>query len=262
MRSDPSLLSSRRCGSDHVREGSIAGYPAETARLPFSEVVLNAPFAWFAEDAPRLPTGARHHGHIRELLMRVLGPVAATKGLDKPDDFASFFETGVHERHVNEMRKQRTAGDEQVPAWNQNPESPFGKRCKKRLELSAIRRGEDRKARHGAALATVKRRRDSPDAALPAAQLLFFRVRVFLQPIRWIGDNRVNVVRRAKIHPLQTVRLIQRIAGAANPAMYRATLRTVPASGVHLFIDYNTILFPEVPGNPGRGEEGVPCRAP
>src|SRR5438105_1549632 len=101
-----------------------------------------------------------------------------------------------------------------MPARNENLERSFGERCEESLQIGPIRFREHSKPRNWTALASVIGRRNSPDAATPTAKLPFFIWRILLQAIRRIGNNRVHVVRRLAIHPLQAIRSVDRIADA------------------------------------------------
>src|ERR1700694_3607369 len=56
MCGDNSLVTARRRRPHNIGERLVIGYPAQAAGAPFSQVVLNAAFARFAEQTPRLPS--------------------------------------------------------------------------------------------------------------------------------------------------------------------------------------------------------------
>jgi hypothetical protein len=89
-----------------------------------------------------------------------------------------------------------------MPPRHKNPECPFSERYEKSLEPGAICLGKDGETGDGTPLASVIRWRDSPYAAAPASQLSFFVQRIFFQAVGWVGDDCMNVIRWAKIHPL------------------------------------------------------------
>src|SRR6266498_465152 len=91
---------------------SPKGRAARTARAPGAQVVLDAALARLAEQAPRLPAGLRHHRDIWEFGVGVLRAIAAAQRVDHADDLAPFFEAGVDECRVHQMRDERVRRDE------------------------------------------------------------------------------------------------------------------------------------------------------
>src|SRR5688572_472207 len=81
VRGDASLVWASRGRADGVGEGDLVAGTAQAAGVPLAEVVLDAALARFTKEAPRLPCGARHDGHVRELAFGVLRPIAAAQGL-------------------------------------------------------------------------------------------------------------------------------------------------------------------------------------
>src|ERR1700690_3986336 len=107
-----------------------------------------------------------------------------------------------------------------MSAGNENFERPCGECRKESSQGNTICLCENSKTRNGATCATIKRRRYSPDSAVPVSQLLLFFVSVLLQAIRRICNNRMPMVRRLVAHPLQAIRVKQGIACASDFAMY------------------------------------------
>src|SRR5206468_8889495 len=98
--------------------------PTESPRLPLAQVILHSPLAWFAEEAPRLPTRSRHHGHLRKLLVGVFGPVSATQCLHKSDDFTAFLKPCFDQRYVDKMGQKWVCCNEQVTPRRKDPKRP------------------------------------------------------------------------------------------------------------------------------------------
>jgi hypothetical protein len=135
--------------------------------------------------------------------------------LDEPYDFAALLKTSLHQRHVNEMRKQRAAGNEQVATRRQNPQRLAGKGCEECTHLPKVRFGQNRETGHWIALATVKRRRYPPDATPSVSQSALFRRRVFPQPVWRVGNDGVNGTFWLRIHPNQAIGRVQSIPAIA-----------------------------------------------
>ena len=70
---------------------------------------------------------------------------------------------------------------------------------------------QDRETWERAPLATVKGRRNPPDAAVPVAQFCFLFRCVLLQTIRRVGHNGVDGVLRPVVHPRETVAKLQTV---------------------------------------------------
>src|SRR5579884_893850 len=163
---DCPLLRSCRCRCDHVRERQTLGRSSESARLVFPEIILNPALARLAKEPPWFPTRSRHDGDFRKFFMRVLWAIPAAQRLDEPDDLTSLLEARFNERQIHQVRKQGIRGDKHMPAGNYNPKRSFGKLDKKLPQTFPIRFGQDRETRKRIPFATVKRRRDTPDASL------------------------------------------------------------------------------------------------
>src|SRR5579862_1725862 len=205
MRRKVSLLASRRPGFDYVEERLILGNAAQTACTPFSQIVLNPPVARLSEQTPRLPGGPWHHRDMRELLMRVLRAISSAQGLYKADDLPALFEPRLHHRQIDQVRQQRIGSDDGMGARSENANGFPGERRKELLQRRMIVLAQDSEARYGASLAAVEGWRDSPYAAPAGAQLLLFRLGELLQPVGGIGDDRMNGICRAALHPLERV---------------------------------------------------------
>src|SRR5580658_8373507 len=106
-----------------------------------------------------------------------------------------------------------------MSARDEDSECLLCKCYKERFQFAAIRLGQHGEARDWTALAAVIRWRNSPNAAAPASQLPFLVPGVFLEPVGRIRDNRVHVIRGAKVHPLQAIHLVQGILDARNLAL-------------------------------------------
>jgi len=87
---------------------------------------------------PWLPSGAGHHRHIRKFLVGVLRPVTASQGLYKPNHLPTFFETGAHQRFVDEMGQERIACDEQMRAWSHYAKYLGGESAEKLAQFFAV----------------------------------------------------------------------------------------------------------------------------
>jgi hypothetical protein len=59
--------------------------------------------------------------------MRILGSVPATQCLDESYDFAALLKTSRNQGHVDEVGKQRAAGNKQVAAGHQDAQGLAGK---------------------------------------------------------------------------------------------------------------------------------------
>ena len=169
--------------------------------------------AWLSEQAPRFPGRSRHNGHIREFLVRILRPVPATQCLDEPYDFAALLKTSRHQGRVDEMRKQRAAGNKQVASGHQNAQGLAGKGCEESSELLQVRFGQNSETGYGIALATIERRRYPPDAAPSVSQFPLFLRRIFPEAVRRISDDSLNGTFRLGIHPNQAIRQVESIPG-------------------------------------------------
>src|SRR5487761_487917 len=88
---------------DKILERLPSRYPSETTSFPPTQIVLHSPFAWLAEEAPRLPARFRHHGYFWELVMGILGSIAATKRVDQTNDFPTTLESRFDERRIDKM---------------------------------------------------------------------------------------------------------------------------------------------------------------
>jgi hypothetical protein len=192
MRRDFPFSRGRRGGPNDVAERLIIRNPAQSAGVPFAQIVLDAALARLAEQPPRLPGGARHDRDPAELRVRVLRPVAAAQGPDQANDLAALFEPVLHQRRIDKMREQWIGGDEDVAAGNEDPHGVFGKSCKERAQRRTIGAVQDRETGQGASFAAAEGRRNPPNAAAPLAQLLFLDVAVLLQPVGRVGDDRVD----------------------------------------------------------------------
>jgi hypothetical protein len=95
--------------------------------------------------------------------MCILGPITAPKRLHQADNLPAFLKTLLHEWKVHEVGKERVRGDEQMPTWNQDPQSPAAKLREKSPKVAAI-----------------KRRGNPPDPASPLSELLLLHVRILL----------------------------------------------------------------------------------
>ena len=87
------------------------------------------------------------------------------------------------------MRKEGIRRYEKMGAGNEDADSPAGKIGKKVAQLRQFLGGQDRESWQRASNATVKCGRNSPYAALAAAQFLFFLGVVFLETVRGVRDD-------------------------------------------------------------------------
>src|SRR5215510_10312783 len=103
MRCNGTLRIAGRRGIDKVFEWLIRRNAPQASGFPFAQVVLNTPFTRLTEQAPWFPAGFGHHGHIRELLVGVLGTIPATECIDDANDLSPFLITSRDEGLVHQM---------------------------------------------------------------------------------------------------------------------------------------------------------------
>src|SRR5580700_5955064 len=111
-----------------------------------------------------------------------------------------------------------------MPTWHHDPNSATGERLEEVVNVPAIRFRQNGESRNRTSLTAVVGWWNSPDTAPSVPQLLFLFRGVFLQPIRRIGDNRVDMIRRLSVHPFEAFSVVQRIFVSADLSMHRATL--------------------------------------
>src|SRR2546423_1792825 len=98
---DLALLASRNRRFDHVSKRLILRYASQSTGPPLAEIVLHAPLARLAEQAPRLPAGARHDRHHVELFFSILRSIAAAQRLNQSYDLGALLESFTDERLVD-----------------------------------------------------------------------------------------------------------------------------------------------------------------
>src|ERR1700682_486674 len=131
--------------------------------------------------------------------MRILWSIPTTKRLHQSNDLAAFFEPGLYQRHVYEVRQQRIRRDENVPSRNQDPHGSGSELGKKHVKGRTIQFVQDGESRQRTSFAAVERRRNSPNSAAPFTHFLLLDGAVFLEAVWRIGDDRMNGINVASI---------------------------------------------------------------
>jgi hypothetical protein len=134
-------------GSDHIRKWYIFGKAAKTSSFPLAQIVLHSSFAGLAKKTPRFPCGARHNRYFRELLMRVLGSIAAPKSLNEADNLSALFKPVLHKRNIDEVGEQWVRRDEHMATWNQDSQSSLRKLGEESPKVAALLVGENCESR-------------------------------------------------------------------------------------------------------------------
>ncbi len=202
--------------ANHIAERLIVCNSPETSRLPLPEIVLHAALAGPPEEAPRFPARARHHRHLVKLLMRVLGPITATEGLNQANDLSSLLEAGFDHGNVDEVRKKRVGGDEDVPTRHEDSQGPLCPSRKEVLQVALFFFSKDCEAWKRPACTAVESRWNPPDATFPATKLCLFFRRVLLQTIGGVRDNRLYRMWFPLSHPSEAVPLEQLVLRRAR----------------------------------------------
>jgi hypothetical protein len=137
--------------------------------------------------------------------MGILGSITAPKRLHQANHLAPLLEAGFDERQIDQVRKQRVRGNEQVRARNQDPHGADGKLREEGPESGAVGFVENREPRQRLPLAPVERWRNAPHPAPPGPKLILFSRAVFLQSVGRVCNYRVNGTRLSRIHPFESI---------------------------------------------------------
>lgn len=137
--------------------------------------------------------------------MRVLGTITTAESLDQTDDLPTLLEPGLNHRNVNQVREQRIGRNHEVTTRHQDADGEVSKFHEKFLERGAIGSVKHGKTRHRAPFASIERGWNPPHSTSTLAQLRLFDLAVFLQAIRWIGDDCMDRLCLSRGQPLESV---------------------------------------------------------
>lgn len=205
MGSNGTFFRSRGSGRYHIAERQVGRYATQSARLPFTQIILNPAFTRLPKQSPRLPGRTWHHCNFREFSMSVFRPIAAPQRLYQADNLTPLFKACFQERAIDQVGKQGIGRNENMCPRNQYSEGTPRKTRKELSKAGEFIVRQNREARQWTTDTSVKCRRDSPHPTPASAQLTLLLCGIFLQAVRWIGDNGMNRIRRLSIHPHEAV---------------------------------------------------------
>jgi hypothetical protein len=137
--------------------------------------------------------------------------------LHQARDLAALLEARGQQRRVDQVGEQGVRRDDQVSAGGEHVQRGLRETLEKSAEPPAIRGGQHREARQWAAHVAVERRRDAPDAAVPAPELLLLGGFVFAQSVRGVGDDGFDGARTALGHDRDAVAVNELVPRHASP---------------------------------------------
>gem|GEM_PF-6967725 len=209
MRRQLALRLAGRTRRDHVTERPGLARPAETARFPFPQIVLNPAFNRSTIHQPWFPHGTRHYAYFGKLCMCCFGTVTASHRHGQPNEFAAPFQACLAQRIRDHVRNKRIGRDDNMGArhelWRQKS-CPHEEERSKVFKLPRRKRCEPRYRRP---YVSIIGRWNPPHAAFPIAKLGLLFCAIFVQPVGRIRHNGVNTVAVPLLDPVEAISMKQ-----------------------------------------------------
>ncbi len=167
--------------------------------------------------------------------MRILRTVAAAHGHHEADDHSTTLQAGIRKRGSDNVRHERVRGNEHVCSRYQYARNAFSETTKELSHALKVGRAQRRKARERRPRVAVEGRGNPPDSALAFSKFALLGFRILHQAIRRVGDNRMDTVSLAAVHPVKTIILIKRCPAAnQSGAGFRVRFLYLSAGGCPL----------------------------